>query len=620
MGGCAFQGFPRLVPGMFRRMLAGMRVRCRYVVVGMMVALVASACGATVADSTSSSAAATSPTASTSTIGVPDTEAASSTTGVDTTLTQHRSLAEFVPPTSVLDSFSFAMSMVDTDAEAFGIVSNGDFVMPDAVACDAGNPAFVSSSMGVGTGIRDLFWFDDGFFGAEPEDRGGDSAREWFDFCPGAPEYWDHPIFLDQRFTSVLDGAVDSVDGFDTDVYVLGSKSEDLVVDDGRVWLTKDGWPIRVEITGSVAGGVFTFFDRDGELAADGDLSTEMVPFVIQLSLGGFNGAQVVRAPDGSETVGPLADPTVSVPATIPPSGELAERIDDASDTVCATSDSLTWIIAERDLEDIELSTISTSIVDGNLTQTTSGMAGGGLGTQVTTQAEDDLASLQADLLFNHRAPMAALSDWLDWLPPEIAEDGELHFSIADGTDKDSTEIASWNGAVITYPDGTSLEAPYHGYLAKPEPLLALSTTAEQQARSRLEDWTKAALEVTDGLRVGVLQAAVDLEALYEDLDDTKSLACTVLATAWTAADAVGSGQHADLFLDEIALQHTLLAIEYTSVLGEYLDQPRLDWLRADNINLETGMLAGDTTGTVLQFFADLLAEALLYSDPSVFS
>ena len=60
-------------------------------------------------------------------------------------------------------------------------------------------------------------------------------------------------------------------------------------------------------------------------------------------------------------------------------------------------------------------------------------------------------------------------------------------------------------------------------------------------------------------------------------------------------------------------------AIEYVAILGDYLHQPHIDWLRADNINLDTGLLAGDTTGTVLQFFSDLLAEALYYSNPTAF-
>ena len=532
-----------------------------------------------------------------------------------------RSLAEFEAPTSVLDSFSFESSMLDVEGDPFGGVSSGEFVMPDAVWCDAGNPAFVSSSMGVGTAIGDSFWFDDGFLGAEPDDRGGDNSQEWLEFCPGAAEYWEHPVFLDERFISTFEGSGDPIVAFDTYVYALGSNTDDLVVDQGRVWLTEAGWPIRVEITGSVIGGVFTFIDRDGELAEEGELSTEMVPFVIELTLSGFGGAQVVRAPDGSETVGPLGEAVASVPDTIPASGQLAGRMEDAGDTRCVMSDSLIEIIAGRDLETLQLSTVQTSAVDGNLTQTVSGMAGGGIGTQVTTRAQGEDALLHAEFLFNHWAPIAALSDWLGLVPPEIARDGELHISIADGTGEESTEIAAWNGTEIVYSDETAAEVSYHVYLAMPEPDLALTPTSEQQARSRLEDWTNAAFDAASGLRSGELQAALDLESLYRDLGDTKRLACTLLATAWTAADSAMTGGAADpaLFVDEVAAQHTLLAIEYVAILGDYLHQPHIDWLRADNINLDTGLLAGDTTGTVLQFFSDLLAEALYYSNPTAF-
>lgn len=546
----------------------------------------------------------------------PTSPTTTSPSAATTTVVRGRSLDEFTPPTSVLDSFSFEMSMVDVEGDPFGLVSNGEFVGPDAVWCDAGNPAFVSSSMGVGTAIGDSFWFDDGFSSLTAKDR--DNELDWLEFCPGAHEYWEHPVFLDRRFTSIVEGVGDPIAGFDTTVYALGSQSDDLIVDEGRVWLTEAGWPIRFEITGSLVGGVFTFFDRDGEMASEGDLSTEMVPFVVEVSLNGFDGAQVVRAPDGSETVGPLGEAVSSVPVTIPPSGELAAQMQDARSTACVRSGSLNDIIAGRDLEELRLSAVQISVVDGNLTQTTPGMAGGGIGAQVTTRVDGDDALLHSDLLFNHRAPIAALIEWIGFLPPEMAQDGELHISVADGTDEDSTEIAAWNGATITYSDGSTDDVSYHAYLAIPEPGLALGATADHQARSRLDDWLDAAFDAAIPMATAEFPIAVDLEALYEDLDETKSLACTLLATAWTAADAADPDTEAalDAFIDEVAIQHTLLAIEYVDVLGAHLDQPRVDWLRADNLDLETGLLAGDTTGTVLQFFSGLLTEAIYFSDP----
>jgi hypothetical protein len=544
------------------------------------------------------------------------------TVASSTTTTAARALDDFAVPTDALDSFAFELMMIDPADDNYGITAAGVFVSPDAVSCDVGNPAFISSSMGVGTGIGDAFWFDDGFSGAIEEPRSSESSQEWLEWCPGALEFWEQPVFLDERFASTFDGPGETIDGYETFVYSVESVSDDLIVDEGRVWLTDQGWPIQIEITGSIVGGVFALL-IDLESGDDVELSTDMVPIHIVMAIGDVDESHIVRAPDGSQTVGPHGDITASVSTTVPASGELAAALDQAAESLCVTIDSPSEIIDGADLETLELSKVQSTLVDGNINQITPGMTNS-LGLQVTTTSEAQVADLQTELLFNHRAPIAALSDWTGYVPAEWARDGELYFSLTSGTDEDAKVVSSWNGAEVTLQDGSTITRPYHFYLAVPEPELGLSPSAERGARRRLDDWIDAAATVVDASAPTGPQAMANLEALYQDLDATKRLACAVLGTAWTASDeAISNDAPAadrfDRIIEEVTVQETLLAIEYVNVLGTYLDQPRIDWLRADGLDLDTGYLSGDTTGTVLRFFTDLLSEAIFFSDPIAF-
>ena len=56
------------------------------------------------------------------------------------------------------------------------------------------------------------------------------------------------------------------------------------------------------------------------------------------------------------------------MPTPAPPTGELGDRIKDARDSSCAITDSLTTLVAGRNLEELQISTVQTSITDGNLT------------------------------------------------------------------------------------------------------------------------------------------------------------------------------------------------------------------------------------------------------------
>ena len=536
-------------------------------------------------------------------------------------------LAEFSPPTEVLSSFDFRLFMLDMEDEPFGIVSGGVFVAPDAVSCDAGNPSFVSPSLGVGTAIGTQFWFDDGFFADEPSGRSEEFAVEWLSGCPGAPEYWDTPIFLDDRFSSHYDGPGEEIGGFETWIYALSSNSTDLELDDGRVWLTEAGWPIKTVITGSVMGGVFSFFDFDGDGSSE-ELAESMVPFEIELEITGADGAQVVRAPDGSLTVGPLNDPVVSVASPPQPSPSLATAMEYAYQTPCYELDTLTSLITVDELDSLRVSQINQlSGSDSGITTVTPGMAGGGLGNQVSSSAVEDLASIHAEILFNHRAPLIGLFDWLDWVPPDMERDGKPHLTLVAPRGADVAEtsvIASWNGEVVTYGDGTGQERTYHVYLAVPESGQRLAAADETEVASILADWRSEATDAAGGVLEQDLQGAINLEFIYQNRDSVKQQACALLFSAWARSDAAikADVDATSALVEEAAAQHLLLALEYLDLLGGYLDQPEIDWLRTEGVDFSTGFvdaLDGDTPGFVITFWTDLFLEALTFSDPAFY-
>ncbi len=574
-------------------------------------------------DGASEEGAGSSPTSASSS-SAPESTTTTSATTTTTTVVDPGELTHFVPPTDTLSSFSFHLSMLNTDEEPFGIVSAGVFVAPDAVSCDAGNPAFLSPSLGVGTAIGSEFWFDDGLFPGEPSARSDEFAVEWLAACPGAAEYWASPIFLDDRFSADFVGEGEEIGGYTTYIYELSSVSSELELGEAKVWLTDELWPINLRIEGSVLGGVFTFFDPD-DIEPDEDLANSMVPFEIELNITGVNGAQVVRAPDESVTVGPLNDPVVTVgePPTV--TSSLATAMTAASDTACYQEDSLSLIVTADELGSLQVSQIQQSSQDGdlNFNMITPGMAGGGIGTQVTSSAPSDVALRHAEILFNHRAPIFALTDWLGWVPPEMEQDGEAYISLVtpgEGESGESSVIASWNGRSITRSDGSVEERSYHDYLAFPDESLGLDAESDAEVQTILSEWTTDTWEAAAGLLEHDLQSATNLEYLYNNRDVIRQQACALLGTAWVRSDTTLTADQEDptaVLLEEAAAQHLMLSLEYLDLLGGYLDEPEVDWLRAEGIDLDTGFLAGDTPGTIISFWTNMLLEALTLSDPA---
>jgi hypothetical protein len=395
---------------------------------------------------------------------------------------------------------------------------------------------------------------------------------------------------------------------------------------DATVWLTEEHWPIRVLINGSVQGGVFSFFDVE-DIEPDEELAFSMVPFEIELTISAVDSAQVVRSPDGSATVGPLNDPVVTVGTDAATSDRLASAMSAASESVCYQENSVSAIVAAHPLDSLQVSQIQQSSQEGDLdfNMVTPGMAGGGIGNQVTSSATDDIAAIHAEMLFNHRAPVFALTDWLDWVPPEMEEDGEAYMSLVAPADGDSDEaelVASWNGQTITKADGSTEERSYHTYMAVPDETLGLDAETEDEARSLVATWRTDTLEAGAGLLQRDLQSATNLEYLYEHRDPIRQQACALLGTAWVNSDTVLTGGIEDpstVLLDEVAAQHLMLSLDYLDLLGGYLNEPEIDWLRAEGIDLDTGFFAEDNPGTIINFWTNMLLEALALSDPDAY-
>ena len=60
-----------------------------------------------------------------------------------------------------------------------------------------------------------------------------------------------------------------------------------------------------------------------------------------------------------------------------------------------------------------------------------------------------------------------------------------------------------------------------------------------------------------------------------------------------------------------------MLAMEYLELLGGYMADPEIDWLRAEGIDLDTGFFAEDNPGTIISFWTNMFLEAVALTDPA---
>lgn len=544
--------------------------------------------------------------------------------------------AELVSPIEAFESFRFESLLIDDpDTEPDGLATTGVAITPDALTCKLANPVyFMNPVFAEAFALGDQFWLEDGFGSVGlPSDRADDYAIDALVVCPGAREFWEEPFFLTEPFILTYVGPDEQIAGVPTGRFSVSTDDSPVDLSEGSVWITEDGVPIRVRLAGHIEGGVFALVAPDDE-----DLLTDRIPFEYHLDIFDIDvGSLMVRSPDGSVSAGPLGPIVSSIEPPPRPSPALAEKIDEAMDTDCVrfptfrkqgqgiTTDLTAFEFTDTAarFEDLQLGTVFTRTEAGPLaSQNYSGMQYGGWPiVPVQTGATEDVARMHAMLLFNHRAPLLALADLLGLAPDAWLLDGQpaVVIETTDGTlSSDSTGFARWDGYDVYFADGTVEAFEYPVFLAVGAPELAPSRAVVAEARVRLEDWTAAATDIVDGLPTGDLQAAANLRDLFDKQTETRALACIVLADDWiTSAKAFQSGtMTTSELVPEVALQHLLLAMEYVDILGVYLQQPDIDWLRGDQVDMSTPFLGPDTTGTVVNFFTGLLEEALLFADP----
>lgn len=541
---------------------------------------------------------------------------AESTTTAPSSTTTSRGLFEDVrelrAPTEVLDSYDFALSITEEGSDAPNLELRGSFVAPDALTCRFRSPGTVGSYIGTATAIDDSYWWEDGLALPAGVPRSGDSAHEDLALCPGAPEFWQEPKFLAEDFTWETTGAGDDVNGYRTTV--LEATSEKFEVASAMMWVADAGWPIRLALDLVGNGGAFTFFDADGDPTAT---DKDPIHFSVDLEISAPDGPQIVRSPDGTIRVGPHTKPVPTAPDLPAVIGNLKGAANIAFGTDC--NQVPTDILLGRELEDLALNTVQTRVTDGNLTQYFPGMAWGGLGELIETEATEETGLVLANMLFNHRAPLAALVDWTGVLPPDWSSNGALSIGIVERF-TGQPWFATWDGYTVTYSDGTTEDVPYHGYLAAPPDNLSVSSQMASEAHEYLADWIALVGDITAKLRSGDVQAAADLRGLVVHLDLTRRVACVALADAFAKAAALygtGTAESVRALLDEVAVQHVLLTIEYVDMLTDYLKNPAIDWLLGDDLSLTTTFSSDSTTGTVLYFVNDLIAEAIFLTDPA---
>lgn len=607
--------------------------------VWIIVALVATACSNSDTEPTVSS---TAPTTTTAQRSEPTTTltTAASTTSTTVALEPPASdwtLADAASPVDAFDSFRFQSRLLDVfdERSATGIATGGVAVGPEAVQCTLGNPAYVSPVLGEATAIGEQYWFGDDFVRSGPNDRqsGGETLR----LCPGASEFWEGAFFLQEPFQANYIGPGEEVAGLPTSVFALSADDPSVVVDQGSVWVAGGGVPLKVELAGTVDGGVGRWADSSVQWMISSEPASGVVAFEFQLELSDVEGtALMVRSPDGTEVAGPIGPIEVSIAQPPPLSAALAAEVDLAQDTPCFgwptfSSDSrrselsvnyLTGTALATAFDELELGTVFVKSQNpdlGSITVANPGMAEGGWPTSpVVTGAEGSVARTHAYLLFNHRAPLLAFLEWAGFRPSNWFGDGPRLAVLEQGSVSESSQIARFDGNTLEFM-GSEEDITFWHFLAFPMFEHQPADAAVKEARDRLEDWKADVERILPGLEEGDLQAAADLQFLFDRREEIRALACIAITGANSDAErAITAGTaNAETFISEISLQHLALAGEYVEVLGYYMDRPEVDWMKASGVVMSTSMGQPDTAGTFVGFFADLLEEALFWSDPS---
>lgn len=546
----------------------------------------------------------TAPAAPSTTVARTTTTAPTTTAPATTTRPPMPDAADLVAPTDVLDGFRFTATALDDDAEA-GLVSAGMFVAPDAVQCAIGNPAWMYPTLGTITAIGDIAWWEDSMGARSPEPR-SEQLGEPGEVCAGAVEFWDLPLMAAGVLALGDEAGSDEIEGYAVTVFTLISLDPQVVLDQASLWVTEEGWPIKMEVHGTAPGGVM------GVRGLEPEDPTTPKAFALGFELTDINeGSLMVRSPDGSVVAGPIGEVVSSLPEFAAPSPELQAAIDEARGQGCAATNLPLSILEPLGLEAGlgQFSVVSSSpAIEGTIQQTTGTFMPPDPADRVVTSAADDPTRFaHADLVFAQMAPMVWVFTSFQGLTSPFAVDanGRLDFAVWAGTAEDASRVATWDGETVRYADGTTAEVASVDLLHRNTTGVTLTDPAVAEAWDRVDAFATAALEAARSVATGDPQALADLRAIDSQLDDWNALGCALLGHAWTTTEnwiqsGGDSGGTLELYVAEAKAESLLLLFDYLEVMVSYLERPEVDWLEADGVVLEDTWVPDDSAGEYL--------------------
>lgn len=499
-----------------------------------------------------------------------------------------------------------------------GPVRTGVFVAPRSLNCALSNPALIAPTSGTLTAFDEVGWSDDTVLEPEGGDRGDFS--EGLRLCPGAEEFWSQPVWISDLFDLVATDEMEDVDGFETRLVSIVAASDDASNVEGTMWVTSDGWPVKVSIEATVVGGVERIIGSDDPSDRETDVQIEYALTDADA------GALAVRAPDGTLLAGPIGPIETDVMALPPLEGRLLTVTNIAKGSLCRRENGVAAILGDYSVEDLELSKLSTSTVvieaDGTVSSSLHVGLPADIAPPLSTGAELEAAKTHALLYFRDIAPFVTLSDWVGFVPQawEDPDSDRMQIPVlrrgSDGSSQEplvlwDAETTVWSEPVSLFggPEDSTQELISGLLLHTRDGGLAMSEDDDFAARAWMAPWIEAVTESLQTVPQADLQVLADLKALAEDLDRAVLVACARLGTYFAQAeDAIEADEGFDvilgIFADEISTQYLLLFLEYVQVLVDYLARPDVDWLQADGVDLETGLGAGTSDATFVQFLS----------------
>ncbi len=571
----------------------------------------------------STTTSATTTTVASTTTRATTTSVASTTTTAATTTTAPGALAAegMVAPTEVLDGFRFSAIALEDEGE-YGFVTEGTFVAPDAVECTTSLPHFWGSPvLGTLTAIgAEAWWSDD--MGTNSHDRDDEFVTEGLADCPGAPEFWELPLMSEGLLAFGTREPGEAISGFTTTVITLTSLDAEVVLEEALLWVTAEGWPIKMEVHGTAPGGIGRVLGWENEYP-EGDLA-----FTLGFELTDINaGSLMVRSPDGSATAGPLGGVAASIPDLAVASAELRAALDFAGRQQCMDAN-IPLNLLEPFGTEARLGEFSVAgVIDIGGYQATQLNPGSFVITdpedKVMTAAEGDLARAHAILVFTHLAPLVAFFQVVSPSPLPVDENGRLDLAVWSGAggwsapDAGTPRVATWDGEVIEFAEFPDEPTDPSDLLHGTFRVTPMTDAVLAEAWARVEEWAPLALEAALLVTEGDPQGVADMQAVSGQLDEMNALGCALLGHVSTVADdfeGSGGGGHdraVEVAAEEGRAQSLLLFLDYLEVMIHYLELPEVDWLQAEGVSLEDTMFTDDSAAEYLGVIARAAQDAV---------